>query len=90
MKKLTEDQQALKDLIENTEEIYTNFRLAFRREIPRKPEGVNDSRIHRIEGLWHEMRKEIDDIQTKFVQSEIEGCESAAFTETFRYLMERR
>lgn len=90
MRALTDDQQALKDLIENTEAVYTEFRSAFRREIPRKPEGADDSRIHRIEGLWHEMRKEIDNLQTKYVQSEIERCESDAYIDAFQYLTERK
>ncbi len=89
MRPLTEDERALKDLIENTEKTFIDFQRSFRTEVPKEAQFVGDTRIHRIETLWHKMRKEIDYHQTQFVKSEIEACEDEAFKETFMYTMGR-
>ena len=89
MNTLSDEERALKELIENSEKAYRNFQIAFRTEIPLEPQYPGDTRIHRIEALWHNMRKEVDILQAQFVQAEIEACEEEAFRYAFRYSKER-
>ena len=89
MKALSDDERALKELVENSEKVYRNFQTSFRTEIPKAPKSPSDSRMHRIEVLWHQMRKEVDQLQTSLVRSEVEGSEEEALKTTFRNWTER-
>ena len=90
MKELTEEEQALKDLIENSEKIYRSFHDVLKTEIPRKPNGLEDTRIHRIEGIWHEMRLEAEKAQANYIKSTIESYEDDAYKEAFCHSKERK
>ena len=87
---LSEEERALKELIENSEEVYRNFQNLYRSEISLEPRYPGDTRIHRIEELWHNMRKEVDNLQTQFVQAQIEASEEDAYQYAFPHFRERR
>lgn len=83
MKELSREEQALKELIEKSEQVYLSFHDVIKVEIPRKPNGLGDTRIHRMESIWHEMSREIGKLHNDFFEKTIESYEGEAYKETF-------